>query len=64
MTKIKTRKAISKRFKLTKNGKIMHRTCGQDHFNSRDTGQETQQKRNDRQLSPSNSKVIKLGLGL
>jgi len=64
MNKIKTRKAISKRFKMTKNGKILHRTCGQDHFNSRDTGAQTMQKRNDLVLSPARNKVIKLGLGL
>lgn len=64
MNKIKTRQAISKRFKMTKNGKVLHRTCGQDHFNSRDTGAKTQQKRNDRVLSTSNNKTIKLGLGL
>ena len=64
MNKIKTRQAIAKRFKMTKNGKVLHRTCGQDHFNSRDAGIKTQQKRNDRVLSTSNNKTIKLGLGL
>ncbi len=47
MPKIKTVKKISKRFKLTKTGKVMQRKCGQDHFNARANGKTTRNKRKD-----------------
>lgn len=47
MPKIKTIKKIAKRFKLTKNGKVIQRKCGQDHFNSRERGNTTRNKRRD-----------------
>lgn len=43
----KTYKALSKRVKVTKNGKILKRKAGQDHFNTRDTGKVTRNKRRD-----------------
>lgn len=45
--KIKTHKAIAKRFVITKTGKVMKRRAGQDHFNSRDPGKITRKKRRD-----------------
>lgn len=33
---IKTNKSYSKRLKVTKNGKILSRKAGQNHFNSRE----------------------------
>ena len=47
MAKIKTHKSISKRFKVTKNKKVLKRKAGQDHFNSRDSGKTTRKKRRD-----------------
>jgi ribosomal protein L35 len=44
-TKLKTVKAIKKRFKKTAGGKIIHRPCGQDHFNARQRGKKIQLKR-------------------
>jgi large subunit ribosomal protein L35 len=35
----KTRKALVKRFKITKNGKIMRRATGQNHYRSKKTGE-------------------------
>jgi large subunit ribosomal protein L35 len=35
----KTRKSISKRFKITKNGKVLRRPTGQDHLLSKKSGQ-------------------------
>lgn len=32
--KVKTKKNVSKRFKLTKNGKLLHRSAGQRHLKS------------------------------
>ncbi len=45
--KTKTHKAVSKRFTITKTGKVMKRRAGQDHFNSRDPGKITRKKRRD-----------------
>ena len=44
---MKTNKAIAKRFKVTKTGKVLKRVAGQDHFNSRETGKITRNKRRD-----------------
>ncbi len=33
---IKTNKSYTKRFKITKNGKILSRRPGQDHFNAKE----------------------------
>ncbi|MFA6315203.1 MAG: bL35 family ribosomal protein [Candidatus Paceibacterota bacterium] len=33
---IKTNKSYAKRFKVTKNGKIMSRKAGQNHFNAKE----------------------------
>jgi large subunit ribosomal protein L35 len=35
----KTKKALIKRFKITKNGKIMRRMSGQNHYRSKKTGE-------------------------
>jgi len=58
MPKIKTHKATSKRFRITKNGKIIKRTGGQGHFNSRESGNVTRNKRSDSQISDANKKTI------
>lgn len=47
MSKLKTNKTVSKRFRVTKGGKLMKRHGGQDHFNSRDSGKITRKKRRD-----------------
>lgn len=56
---MKTHKAISKRFKITKSGKVLKRAAGQDHFNARESGKVTRNKRRDRQMSESFTKTIK-----
>jgi len=45
MGKPKTRKSITKRFKITKNKKVLFRPMHQDHFNASDSGDETRKKR-------------------
>ncbi len=47
MPKLKSNKKLSKRFVLTPNGKVKSRKPGQDHFNGRNTGKETRNKRRD-----------------
>ncbi|MEK9156639.1 MAG: 50S ribosomal protein L35 [Patescibacteria group bacterium] len=44
---IKTNKSMVKRFKVTTSGKIMKRKAGQAHFNSRESGNTTRNKRTD-----------------
>lgn len=60
MPKLKTHQGTAKRFRKTKSGKIMHRTSGQDHFNTRETGKVAKNKRRDSSLSPANNRVAKL----
>jgi ribosomal protein L35 len=57
--KIKTKRAVAKRFKVTKTGKVIARTTGQDHFNSTDTGNQTRAKRNDKEITNKTKKSIK-----
>ena len=47
MPKLKTHQAAAKRLKKTKQGKFLKRKCGQDHFNSRESGKTTRNKRRD-----------------
>lgn len=49
--KQKTNKRISKTFWMTGSGKVMRRKAGQAHFNSRETGNTTKNKRRDFQVS-------------
>jgi ribosomal protein L35 len=46
--KQKTHKALSKRVKITGGGKILKRAAGQDHFNARERGNTTRNKRRDK----------------
>lgn len=59
MPKIKTHKATSKRFSLTKKNKLKQRKAGQDHFNARENGKTKRNKRRDIDSSPSFEKTIK-----
>lgn len=42
---IKTNKSYIKRFKITRNGKILARKAGQNHFNARDNSKTSTNKR-------------------
>ncbi len=59
MPKLKTHKATRKRVKITKGKKIMQRTAGQDHFNAREPGKVTRNKRSDHPVAKANEKNIK-----
>ncbi|OGE73769.1 MAG: hypothetical protein A3I07_03180 [Candidatus Doudnabacteria bacterium RIFCSPLOWO2_02_FULL_42_9] len=59
MPKQKTNKRVAKTFWRTGSGKIMHRKSGQAHFNSRESGKTTKNKRRDLVMHKTN---IKLGL--
>ena len=45
MPKLKTRKAVSKRIRVTKKGKLKIRAGAQDHFNARESGKKKRNKR-------------------
>lgn len=53
---MKTHKALAKRFKISKTGKLIKKTAGQDHFNSRECGNTGRNKRRDQQLN--NKKLV------
>jgi large subunit ribosomal protein L35 len=59
MPKLKTHKSTVKRFTITKKNKIMRRKAGQDHFNSRESGNTVRGKRLDVCASKSDIKNIK-----
>lgn len=59
MPKIKTHQATAKRFKITRNNKILKRKAGQDHFNSRESGVTTRRKRRDITIAHTESRIIK-----
>jgi large subunit ribosomal protein L35 len=40
MPKMKTHKGIKKRFKVTANGKVIHKRCGSSHLNSHKSGKQ------------------------
>ncbi len=56
---MKTHKAMSKRVKLTGTGKVMKRKAGQDHFNSRESGNTTRNKRTDLAFNKTLTKTVK-----
>jgi large subunit ribosomal protein L35 len=59
MPKLKTHKTTSKRIQITKKKKLIQRTSGQDHFNSRETGKVTRNKRRDHEVAKVNTKNLK-----
>jgi ribosomal protein L35 len=50
MPKLKTKKALVKKIKVTKNRKVLRRTTGQNHFNSKETGAVGRRKKGDLRL--------------
>ncbi len=57
--KQKTIKAISKKFKVTRRGKVIKRKNGQNHLNAKESGNITRMKKNDVVVAHSSAKVIK-----
>jgi len=56
---MKTRKSITKRFKLTKTGKVLRRAIGQDHFRAKKTGKQIRRTRKWVKVSEPLAKKIK-----
>lgn len=57
--KQKTSKTVAKRMKMTKSGKLLKRKGGQGHFNSRESGNTTRNKRRDLEVSASYTRNLK-----
>lgn len=51
--KRKTSKAAQKRFKVTASNKLLKRPTRQDHFNAKDSGNDTRRKRSQGQIKGS-----------
>lgn len=51
--KQKTKQAARKRFQFTGTGKVKRRAISQAHFNSRETGKQTRDKRHARSVHPA-----------
>ena len=60
MPKVKTHQGTSKRIRKTGTGKLMARAVGQSHFNSRQTGKVTKNKRRDLMLGKVHQKLVRV----
>jgi len=56
MAKLKTRKAVAKKIKITGRKKLLRRYTKQNHYNSRETGKFKRKKRRDRRLFKTDEK--------
>jgi len=56
---MKTRKSITKRFKLTKTGKVLRRATGQDHSRAKKSGKRIRKMRKWVNVSKSEAKNLK-----
>jgi ribosomal protein L35 len=61
MGKAKTNKSVSKRIRRTKNGKVLRRPMGVNHFKTRKNGKGVQKKRGTRTLEMTNKRIANLG---
>ncbi|MEX2007960.1 MAG: 50S ribosomal protein L35 [Candidatus Spechtbacterales bacterium] len=57
--KLKTRKSVTKRFKVTATGKLLHRRPFQGHFNAKDSGKQRRQKRRMHEVAKPEVKILK-----
>ena len=60
--KSKTHQATDKRYVVTKRGKIMKRTAGQNHFNARESGNVGRNKKSDVIVSQTLKRVMQIAL--
>ena len=58
MPKLKTNKALAKRVKVTKNKKVIRRSTGQNHYNSKETGAAGRAKKGDKRLFRADEKNV------
>ncbi|MEA3295575.1 MAG: 50S ribosomal protein L35 [Patescibacteria group bacterium] len=62
--KLKTRKSITKRFKITKTGKVLRRAIGQGHNRAKKSGNQIRERKKWVKLCAVDAKKIKKLLGL
>jgi len=55
----KTRKSISKRFRITRRGKVMRRAIGLNHYLAKKSGKKTRQNRKWTEVPKVDAKKIK-----
>ncbi len=60
MPKLKTHSGAKKRFKVTKNGKVMHHRESKRHILTKKTAKRKRQMRKDDQLAPAEAAKIRL----
>jgi large subunit ribosomal protein L35 len=58
MPKMKTKKALSKKVKITKNKKVTRRKTGQNHYNSKETGKVGREKKGTVRLFKADEKNV------
>lgn len=58
MPKLKTKKALVKKIKVTKGKKVLRRKTGQNHYNSKETGKKGREKKKDLQLFRGDEKNV------
>jgi len=61
--KAKTKKSLTKRFKVTKTGKVLRRAVGQDHYLSKKSSKKKSSLRKLVPLSAPQAKIIRKLLG-
>ena len=57
--KLKTKKAVAKRFKITATGKILHRPAFQSHFNAKQSANTRRKKRKMVAVAKPEQKALK-----
>lgn len=55
---MKTNKALTKKYSVSKTGKVTRRSTGQNHFNAKESGNKTRSKRSDKRLFKTDEKNI------
>jgi ribosomal protein L35 len=55
---MKSSNIVTKRVRVTKNNKVLHRACGQNHFNAKESSKVTRGKRRPRQLSKAYRRTV------
>lgn len=59
MPKLKTKKSVIKRFKVTATGKLLHRATNKGHFNAKQTGKQRRARRKFVPVAKSDLKNLK-----
>jgi large subunit ribosomal protein L35 len=60
---MKTRKSLTKRFKITRTGKVLRRMTGQDHYLAKKSGKRIRANRKWVEVSKAEAKKIKRMVG-